>query len=356
MSNTLTDLNTNKLLFHQPSVDTALPEHFQDQYPVFVQLLDKYYYWLTHTYGDTSGRKPVSELQAIAYLKDREITADRFLAFIFDELASGLAPDNFDIPRFIIKLLPFFYKTKGTPVSSQGFLKFLFGSDIELEYPKKSMFIVGESEIGAESLKFIQDSFLYQVYSTLIRSDLPISVWRDLYKKYIHPGGWALFAEVRFETKVTNTKLPVSLPIANLGGAAEFFTVTNTAPMSIVGIGGRSNVTVIDDTLEVRMYGDGGYNYYDEDYTILSTSPYNNQYVERSEPLSTNSSKFSSDDDNTYIGFNLSDSDEHFLDDSGSIFTLDRLNRIVSVDFSNTIETFDENAFDFYPTIGVDSA
>jgi hypothetical protein len=86
MSNTLTDLNRNKLLFHQPSVDTALPEHFQDQYPVFVQLLDKYYYWLTHTYGDTSGRKPVSELQTIAYLKDREITADRFLPFIFDDL------------------------------------------------------------------------------------------------------------------------------------------------------------------------------------------------------------------------------------------------------------------------------
>ena len=96
---------------------------------------------------------------------------------------------EFEFIPWNIKLLPFFYKTKGTPVSSQGFLKFLFGSDIELEYPKKSMFIVGESEIGSESLKVIQDSFFYQVYSTLIRSDLPISVWRDLYKKYIHPGG-----------------------------------------------------------------------------------------------------------------------------------------------------------------------
>jgi len=356
MSNTLTDLNRNKLLFHQPSVDTALPEHFQDQYPVFVQLLNKYYHWLTHTYGDTSGRKPVSELQTIAYLKDREITADRFLAFIFDELASGLAPENFDIPRFIIKLMPFFYKTKGTPVSSQGFLKFLFGSDIDLVYPKNSMFVVGESEIGAESSKFIQDSFFYQVYSTLVRSDLPISVWRDLYKKYIHPGGWALFAEVRFETTVTNAKIPVTLPIVNLGAGAGFFTVTNTAPMSIVGIGGRSNVTVIDDTLQVRMYGDGGYNYYDASNDILNTSPYNNQYIERAEPLDVNSNRFSDGDESLYIGFNLSDSDEYFLDDSGSIFTLDRLNRILSIDFSNTIETFDENAFDFYPTIGVDSA
>ena len=361
MSKTLTDLNRNELILHQPVINPALPEYFQDQYPVFVSLLDKYYDWLV-TYADADGRTPIGELQDIAYLKDREISPDRFLQYIFDELASGLAPDNFDIPRFIIKLMPFFYKTKGSTVSAQGFLKFLYGTDIELVYPKQSTFTIGSSEIGAESLKFIQDSYFYQIYSTLIRSDLPISVWKDLYKKFVHPSGWELFAEVRFETTVTNTQIPVSLPVADLGAAAEFLTVTGTAiNLNINGVFSPVNVTLIDSAAGVRMYADYGsrnlFSYYNDSDNIIAHAPYNGNYDEKAGPLKVSSFRFSQADDDTNIEFNLSDSGDFFLDnDTPTIFTLDRVNIIQGVSFDNTIETFDETTFDYIAPTGVDSA
>jgi hypothetical protein len=358
MSKTLTDLNRNELVFHQPVINPALPEYFQDQYPVFVTLLDKYYDWLVE-YTDEGNRKPVGELQDISYLKDREVSPDRFLQYIFDELASGLATDNFDIPRFIIKLMPFFYKTKGSTVSAQGFLKFLYGTDIELVYPKNQTFTIGSSEIGAESLKYIQDSYFYQIYSTLIRSDLPISVWKELYKKFVHPAGWELFAEVRFESVTTNTTLPTAMPIAALGAGAEIFTISGTANnLSINAVSGEANVTVVDDNEGIRIYGDFGsrslFDYYAESDGVLALAPYNNNYVTLDQPLQVSSFKFSMDDDNTYINFNLSDSGTYFMD--GDDVTLDTLPVIKGISFDNTIETFDETTFDYISPTGVDSA
>ena len=358
MSKTLTDLNRNELILHQPVINPALPEYFQDQYPVFVSLLDKYYDWLV-TYSDANGRTPVGELQDIAYLKDREISPDRFLQYIFDELASGLAPDNFDIPRFIIKLMPFFYKTKGSTVSAQGFLKFLYGTDIELVYPKNQTFTIGSSEIGVDSLKFIQDSYFYQIYSTLIRSDLPISVWKELYKKFVHPSGWELFAEVRFETVVTNTKIPVSLPIANLGAAAEILAVTGVAPLSISGVASDANVTVIESGIDagVRMYASDEFNYYKTPANIVDSAY--NKYGFSWEVIATDSRRFSSTHDAAGAGFDLSNDSAGQFDlslDAPTLFTLDRLPELRTFSFDNTYETFDENAFAFYPATGVDSA
>lgn len=360
MSKTLTDLNRNAQVFHQPVINPALPEYFQDQYPVFVSLLDKYYDWLVD-YADADGRNPIGELQNISYLKDREISPDRFLQYIFDELASGLAPDNFDIPRFIIKLMPFFYKTKGSTVSAQGFMKFLYGTDIELVYPKQSTFNIGSSEIGADSLKFIQDSYYYQIYSTLIRSDLPISVWKELYKKFVHPSGWELFAEVRFETVTSNTTLPVAMPIANIGAGAEIMTLSGTAPLAITAVSAASNVTLIDSADGLRMYADYGsrnlFSYYNDSANIINVAPYNGNYDEKSAPLKVSSFRFSQADDNTYVEFNLSDSGDFFFDnDAPTIFTLDRINTTQGVSFDNTIETFDETTFDYVSPTGIDSA
>jgi len=359
MSKTLTDLNRNQLLFHQPVINPALPEYFQDQYPVFVSLLDKYYDWLIE-YTDEGNRKPINELQDISYLKDREISPDRFLQYIFDELASGLAPDNFDIPRFIIKLMPFFYKTKGSTVSAQGFLKFLYGTDIELVYPKNQTFTIGTSEIGAESLKFIQDSYFYQIYSTLIRSDLPISVWKELYKKFVHPAGWELFAEVRFESVTSNTALPVSMPIAALGAAAEIFTIAGVANnLTIDGVFSPANVTVIDASIDagVRMYGDDEFNYYQTNPNIVDSAY--NKYEFSWEVIATDSRRFSSTHDAAGAGFDLSNDSAGQFElslDAPTIFTLDRLPELRTFSFDNTYETFDEGAFKFYPATGVDSA
>ena len=37
-----------------------------------------------------------------------------------------------------------------------------YGIDVEVDYPKKDVFTVGSSEIGADSIKFLTNNELYQ--------------------------------------------------------------------------------------------------------------------------------------------------------------------------------------------------
>lgn len=49
----------------------------------------------------------------------------------------------------------------------------------------------------------IQDSFYYQDYSYVLKTDLPVSSFRDTVKSFIHPAGWALFGEISFRTEMS---------------------------------------------------------------------------------------------------------------------------------------------------------
>ena len=57
--------------------------------------------------------------------------------------------------------------------------------------------------IGPQSIKFIQDGKLFQIFSILIKSSIPLSQWNTLYKRFVHPAGWFLGAEVSFDTTTT---------------------------------------------------------------------------------------------------------------------------------------------------------
>ena len=204
--NTLSDYDRVTPNFNQPRVVDIVPEHFLEQYPKLVGLLETYYEWM-HQWQDSDGRMAMGEFEDINYIKDREVVPERFIDYMYNEAINGLSPDNFDLPRYTLKLLPFFYKSKGTVVASQGFFRFLYGIDPDFEYPKNDMFIVGQSEIGAESLKVIQDSYFYQIFSVLIKSELPYSKWGRIYKQYMHPAGFALFAETLFESVISNASM-----------------------------------------------------------------------------------------------------------------------------------------------------
>ena len=100
-----------------------------------------------------------------------------------------------------------FYRVKGTKYSAEGFFRAFYGIDVEIEYPKNNMFIVGESQIGTESLRFIQNSALYQIFSVLVKSSIPLNTWKDLYKKFVHPAGFFLGGSVVLEMPSTNSIL-----------------------------------------------------------------------------------------------------------------------------------------------------
>lgn len=313
MSETLKDFNRREINFQEPQVETIVPEHFREQYPTLLQFIKKYYEYLEVAAGRNN-------LQDVFYIRDPESTSEDFLDYLFFESLNGVGADFFKLPRITLKLVSQFIPVKGTVVSVPAFFRYIYGVNAEQFYPKTQIFTVGESQIGAESLKFIQDSYFYQILSIQIKSPLGITQWRDVYKKYNHPAGFALFAETLFETTAENSTLTTALSVPDSAANQLILSdLTATAEMQV----GTSSITGIDSDLSIRFYVDKDINFYRDSIGELSDTQ-KGEYTSITDILNTDAPRFSS-----------TDSDR----------------------FSNaSLQTMDEDIFAFYPDSGLDSA
>lgn len=196
MTHKIQDLNRRNLSFSKSKVREVLPEYFAESYPNIITFLEKYYEYLEAN-NDDSFKRQVNQLFV---LRDPDQVDLDKLDYILQEIGNGLKSSSFfDNSRLMTQLLSRFYRVKGSRSSIEGFFRGFFGQEVNIEYPKKNMFIVGESQIGYESLRFIQDNALYQIFSLLIKSSLSTSTYNDLYLKFVHPAGFYFAGQVEIE-------------------------------------------------------------------------------------------------------------------------------------------------------------
>ena len=162
MSHSLIDLQRLVPELFTEDVKEALPEFFTEDNEKLVNLLEEYYDWM-----DSSTQFNFPDLiRGITMSRDIQSANTKYLDQIIAEIGNGLTQSSFfDNPRLMTSLLSRFYRVKGSLSSVEGFFRGFFGEEVNVEYPKNNMFIVGESEIGYESLKFIQNNALYQIFS-----------------------------------------------------------------------------------------------------------------------------------------------------------------------------------------------
>ena len=210
------DINVRKSL-----VDEVLPEHFRDDYPMLITFLDAYYEFLdsADNYGGI-----IEELQTIRDIEDTKLS---FLDLLFDEIGLGISNGQFTTPREVIRNFGNFFRVKGSEYSIHGFFRAFFNETVEIFHPKDSLFIVGESNVGTEDAKRIQDGRLYQVFSTLIKGPIPLLEWEAMYRNYVHPSGFYLGAAVVLEAEPalnirTLTSIPFINPNQNVFSTATF--------------------------------------------------------------------------------------------------------------------------------------
>ena len=222
---TLRDNNRRDLNLHRSEVTQVLPEHFIDDYPNIIKLLEAYYEWM-----EQDGN-PDQQVRDLYRSRDLTQVDNDLLQFIEDEILLGQAYfGGFINKREASKFSNILYRSKGTRYSIQQFFRAFFGTDPEVIYPKEQIFRVGPlvdfnldssnaageqilsqaSKIGAESQRFLTDDKLYQVLSVLIKSDIPIDSWREVYKLFVHPAGMYLGGQVQIET--TNAAISTSMP------------------------------------------------------------------------------------------------------------------------------------------------
>jgi len=211
MSRTLTDFNRRNLNFNDYKIGEVLPEHFTKQYPTLITFLEKYYQFMDSDVN-LGYAKTIHDLLTV---RDIEATPINLLDQLINEIGVGILSEDFFLnPRIAAKLMADFYRVKGTLFSSEGFFRAFYNSEVEVKYPKDNIFIVNQSLIGPEDLDVLQDGRLYQIYSVLVRSEIPIVEWSDLYKKLVHPAGFYLGSEVIISTFADFLigEMPTALP------------------------------------------------------------------------------------------------------------------------------------------------
>ena len=189
-------------------VNKVIPEHFKTDYPKLVSFLEQYYH-----FEDSDG-SPSRLVNDLFYTRDINQVDESLLSYIEDELLLGQSYfEGFTDKRTAAKFSNNLYRAKGTKFSIEQFFRMFFEVDIDLEYTKEQVFKIGEaeSEIGAESQKFITNAELFQQFALRITSELPFKRWQRPYKLFVHPAGMFIGSAVRLEGIVDN---PLSTAIS----------------------------------------------------------------------------------------------------------------------------------------------
>ena len=196
------DTLRRQITFGADQVKTLLPAWYQEDNSKLIELLDAYYQFMDSD-EDHGFSHAIKQLH---HIRDIDTTDEKYLDEIVKEIGNGLQSSSFfQQPRLMTSLLSKFYQVKGTLVSVEGFFKGFFGEEVSIEYPKDQIFIVGESNIGFDSQKFIQDNKLYQIFSILIKVGLSTQDYEILYKRFVHPAGFYFAGQVISEGTATLT-------------------------------------------------------------------------------------------------------------------------------------------------------
>ena len=190
---TLKDFNRLPINLHRSSIQEVLPEYFQTEYPNIILFLEYYYDFLD---DNSNFGELIQDLYTVRDAEDNLLTQ---LDLMFNEFALGTGVKYFTSnPREVIRQFAKFYRVKGSKYSAEGFFRAFFLTDAEIHYPKNDLFFLNDSasEIGVDAQKVIQDGGIYQLLSHLIRTDVAMPNWQQLYKKFVHPAGFHLGAEI----------------------------------------------------------------------------------------------------------------------------------------------------------------
>jgi len=306
------------LSLYQGVVSRALPEHFATQYPKLIAFLDSYYEFM-RTQEDNGFEETIANL-----IKNKDLKSGDLLQLekAMAELTVGLDfSTSLTDPRLKAQLLARFYRTKGSLYSFELFFRWFFGEDVVVEYGKDKVFYLNHppSQIGPASLRFIKNDKLYQTFALLIKVGVPVSQWRDNYKRFVHPAGFYFEGEVVIESSIDLDYR--NMDVVQLDSDAGTLTVTTTP--STVGISTFSSITGLipdgsdqDADQERITFGRKV-----QDFSALTITEMDAQYNTIEDAISANGPTFDEFDDG---------SDQ-------------------TIDFSNTIETFDQNVFDMGP-------
>ena len=131
------------------------------------------------------------------------------------ELASGVVTKNGwrkgtnilklqSVTGIFIKGLTVKGKAKGSSAKIIDIFRSEFSPNVKSFYDNIGYYTSERGKIGQYTQR-LTDSYFYQDYSYVIKSQTPIDLWRDLILQTTHPAGFKVFGEVIVDTKQTSS-------------------------------------------------------------------------------------------------------------------------------------------------------
>ena len=299
--------------FQNRKVREALPEFYTSEFPTLVTFLEKYYNFIdsadgTHAFG--------SNAQQFFTKKDIKEMPANLLNNLVSELGGGLKTgENFTDRRYALTRLADLARLKGSRFSLEEFFRLFFQQRAEVEYGKESMFLIGDSasQIGIDSIKFIQNNELFQTFGLLVKTEISVDTWSELYKKFVHPSGFFFAGQVVSDTEAITSPIgEISVP-----DSAADPVIISEAILSVTLPFVQSTVLIDSEGSNVRQ---SNLNELVSDYQNFSLSDLDTTYHTVKQIITPNSFTF---DDSS-----IRDSDEN-----------------ATPDFSLTLETMDNEIF-----------
>ena len=127
----------------QAVVKRHLPEYIREDYPTFVAFVEAYYEYMQRNGVD------------LKQIRDIDTTLEDFIGQFKKELAHNL-PIVVEDERFLLQHIKDHYLAKGSEASYKLLFKLLYGKNVELIYPGRSMLIPSDGRWNQEISVFAQ--------------------------------------------------------------------------------------------------------------------------------------------------------------------------------------------------------
>jgi hypothetical protein len=124
-------------------VAKQLPEFVRENYPTFVAFVEAYYEFLQN-----------NEVR-LDQVRDVDLTLDKFVQYFKSELANSL-PASVQNERFVLSHIRDEYLAKGSEASYRLLFRLLYGKEINMEYPGRSMLRVSDGRWKQDISLFVR--------------------------------------------------------------------------------------------------------------------------------------------------------------------------------------------------------
>ena len=151
-----TDLKTSLL------VDRQLPEFVREDYPTFVAFLEAYYEFLEQKQG-TEINDLITQAKKLRNISDVDDSIEQFQTNFINTYAPLVPQDAVVDKAFLIKKVLPLYLTKGSIKSFELLFKLLYGTEVNITFPKDNILRASDGKWTVENVVRI-DNEVYSYY------------------------------------------------------------------------------------------------------------------------------------------------------------------------------------------------